>query len=188
MCSLELFLLSAQPDAEHHRPPPIWPAISAPSPVHDSVEYPQAKDSRMTAHNIDVQLDAPLGWEPYTENNPFMRQIGPLWQRIVDHQFEYAFRVDHIHCNLLDVIHGGMISAFADHALGHVAWHVNGNQPIVTVHLDVNFIAAARLGDFVECRTEVVRKTRSLCFMRGSIMVDSRCIATASGVWKIIGA
>jgi hypothetical protein len=32
-----------------------------------------------------------------------------------------------------------------------------------------------------------VRRTRSLMFMRAEVMVGSRTIATASGMWKILG-
>ena len=51
----------------------------------------------------------------------------------------------------------------------------------VFIHLGVDFISSARLGDIVQCRTEVLRQTRSLFFMRGTIVVGERCIATANG-------
>ena len=136
-----------------------------------------------TASPLEIPHEL-AGWEEYTEDNQFMQHIGPLWQRFVDGKPEYAFRVSKTQSSLLGVLHGGMICAYADHALGHVVFHLNGKKPVVTIHLDVNFISPARPGDVVRCRSEVVRKTRSLCFMRGTIMAKERCVATANGVFK----
>jgi hypothetical protein len=33
----------------------------------------------------------------------------------------------------------------------------------------------------------VVRKTSSLVFMRGDLVAGSRTVATATGIWKILG-
>ena len=129
------------------------------------------------------------GWTLYEEaGNPFMLHIGPVWDRVVDGRREYAFLPEAVHCNLNDVVHGGMLTAFADHALGHPCWVDNGGGGAVTAHLGVNFLAAARKGELVTCRTEIVRKTRALYFPRGDIMQGGRCVATASGVWKIVAA
>jgi acyl-coenzyme A thioesterase PaaI-like protein len=44
-----------------------------------------------------------------------------------------------------------------------------------------------RLGEFVEVRSEVVRATRSVVFLEAKMLVGDRVVATASGIWKIIG-
>jgi uncharacterized protein (TIGR00369 family) len=123
-----------------------------------------------------------LGQEPI----PFLEHIGPIWRRVVDSQFEHCFHVQPFHINLFGYVHGGMIATFADHALGFPALMANQGNPIVTTHLDVNFVSGARLGELVSCKGEVVRKARSICFMRGDIMAEGRIVATASGVWKAI--
>jgi acyl-coenzyme A thioesterase PaaI-like protein len=128
------------------------------------------------------------GWTRYDEPNAFMLHNGPLWGRIVDGRREYAFRGGDIHGNLNGVVHGGMITTFADHALGHACWMDNGGKGAVTAHLAVSFVSAARLGELVTCRVEIVRKTSALYFPRGDLMVGERVVATATGVWKIIGA
>ena len=43
-----------------------------------------------------------------------------------------------------------------------------------------------RIGEFVEAHCEVMRVTRSLIFMRSTLMVGDRLVAMASGVWKIL--
>ena len=128
------------------------------------------------------------GWQLYAEANPFVRHIGPIWQSTLDGRHEYAFRVEQVHSNLYGIVHGGMIAAFVDHTLGQTAFESFGRRPTVTVHSDVSFISPARLGDFVCCRVAVTRKTQSLIFLRGELSVDTRCVAKANGIWKVLGA
>jgi acyl-coenzyme A thioesterase PaaI-like protein len=137
---------------------------------------------------VEIQGSPPTGWKPYSEGKSLIDHVGPIWQRKSDGGVDYAFRVSDVHLNLLGVLHGGMLSIFADHALGMRVWALNDRLPCATIQLDLNFVAAGRLGDFVECRTEVVRRTRSLFFMRGTLLVGERPVASASGVWKVIGA
>jgi uncharacterized protein (TIGR00369 family) len=125
-------------------------------------------------------------WTHAREDVPFMHHVGPIWRRVHEGRYEHCLLVEPFHGNLFGYVHGGMIATFADHALGYPALKLNGDKPIVTAHLDVNFISGARVGELVSCRAEVVRKARSMCFMRGDIMAGGRIVATASGVWKAI--
>jgi acyl-coenzyme A thioesterase PaaI-like protein len=129
------------------------------------------------------------GWDPCShENNAFILHVGTIWQRTTEGVREYAFRVGKVHCNQNDSAHGGMIATFADFALGHAALLSNERRAIATVHLAINFVGGARLNDVIQCRVDLIRKTRSLFFMRGDLAVDTRRIATADGLWKIMGA
>ena len=51
----------------------------------------------------------------------------------------------------------------------------------------MHFIDAVQIGEFVEAKCRVVRRTRSLIFMSGEFMVGDRTVATANGVWKALG-
>jgi len=55
------------------------------------------------------------------------------------------------------------------------------------VQLDVHFIDAVQVGEFVEAKCTVVRRTRSLIFMSAELVVGPRIVATAKGVWKTLG-
>ena len=67
-----------------------------------------------------------------------------------------------------------------------LAWQAAG-RGVATVQFDMQFVSAARMGDFVETRPEVVRRTAALVFMRGTLLAGTRVVATAQGVWKILG-
>jgi len=71
--------------------------------------------------------------------------------------------------------------------MGMTCWYANGRQPQATIQLDMHFIDAVRIGEFVEAHCRVVRRTRSVVFMSADLMVGTRLIATASGMWKVLG-
>jgi uncharacterized protein (TIGR00369 family) len=129
---------------------------------------------------------AAAGWEPYSDDG-FIGLIGPLWQRKAGDSYRYGFRAEPKHHNRRGVVQGGMLMTFADRSMGMTCWYANERQPQATVQLDVHFVDAARIGEFVEARCQVVRRTRSLVFMSGELMVGDRVVATAKGVWKTLG-
>ena len=59
--------------------------------------------------------------------------------------------------------------------MGMTCWYANERQPQATVQLDMHFIDAVQIGEFVEAKCTVVRRTRSLVFMSGELVVgDAR--------------
>lgn len=126
--------------------------------------------------------DAPPGWEPIRDAG-FIAHVGPVYRRA---DGAYAFRAAEKHANLIRVVHGGMLMSFADRALGETAMAAADGANCVTVQMEMQFIDAARLGDWIEARPEVLKRTGSLVFLRTDLMVAGRRVAYASGVWKIL--
>lgn len=136
-----------------------------------------------------IPPDREDGWERLGLDMPFMRNNGPIWLRIGFGRYEYGFLpTAEIHANLYGNVHGGMLAAFADFALGHACRAASGDRRSVTVSLDLKYIAAARPGDWIGCEVEIVRRTGSLYFSRGDMIARGAVVTTASGVWKILGA
>jgi len=129
---------------------------------------------------------AAAGWQPYTDEG-FFGLVGPLWQRQVGGLHLFAFKAEPKHHNRRGVVHGGMLMAFADRAMGMTCWYANAQQPQATVHLDMHFIDPVQIGEFVEARCKVVKRTRALVFMSAELVVGERIVATANGVWKALG-
>ncbi len=136
----------------------------------------------------DIALFDPAaaGWQQYTDEG-FFGLVGPLWTREEGGTHLYAFKAESKHHNRRGVVHGGMLMAFADRSMGMTCWYANEQQPQATVQLDMHFIDAVRIGEFVEAKCRVVRRTRSVIFMEAELVVGDRVVATAKGVWKTLG-
>ena len=131
---------------------------------------------------------AAAGWQPYRDEG-FIGLVGPFWTRQdADGTHLYAFLAEHKHHNRRGIVQGGMLMTFADRSMGMTCWYANGKRPQATVHLDVHFVDAVQIGEFVEADCKVVRRTRSLIFMSAELMVGNRVVGTANGVWKTLGA
>ncbi len=126
------------------------------------------------------------GWEAYTDDG-FIGLVGPFWHKFEGETPRFAFRVEPKHHNRRNVLQGGMLMTFADRSMGMTCWYANGKRPQATVHLDVHFVDAVQIGEWVEAHCKVVRRTRSLIFMTADLMVGARVVGTANGVWKTLG-
>ena len=125
------------------------------------------------------------GWA-MVDTTGFLSLIGPLWQRVVDGEHEYALLTQDKHHNRRGLVQGGVIMTFADRTCGMTARRVSGKPTMATVQLDTHFVESGRIGEILISRPHVVRTTRSLVFITTEVTVDKRCIAMASGVFKIL--
>src|SRR6516162_3133308 len=125
------------------------------------------------------------GWS-IVETTGFIHLIGPLWHRLVDGHYEYALIAQDKHHNRRGLVQGGVLMTFADRTCGMTARHVTGRHTMATIQLDVHFVEAGKIGETLVSRPRVVRATRSLIFVNTEVTVDRRCIAMASGVFKIL--
>lgn len=129
---------------------------------------------------------APEGWERF-EDAGFIDLVGPIHQRKEASGVRaFGFAAGEKHANLIGLVHGGMLMTLADRALGVGAWDAAKGRPCVTIQFDMQFVSAAKMGEFVAVRPEVVRVTSSLVFMRGEATAGERVVAAANGVWKIL--
>jgi acyl-coenzyme A thioesterase PaaI-like protein len=125
------------------------------------------------------------GWT-IVETTGFISLVGPLWQRVVDGEHEYALVAQDKHHNRRGLVQGGGLMTFADRACGMTARYVSGRPKLATVQLDTHFVEAGKIGEILTSKPRVVRATRSLIFVSAEVTVDKRCIAMASGVFKIL--
>ena len=90
------------------------------------------------------------------------------------------------HINYRDAAHGGVISTFADVALSHAVY--DAEQPRLspsTVTLSVNYLAGARLGDWLEAHVRIDRLGGRTAYTSGEIRRGDEPLATMTGVFAI---
>ena len=125
------------------------------------------------------------GWK-IVDTTGFLHLVGPLWQRVVEGEYQFALITEDKHHNRRGLVQGGVLMTFADRTCGITARFVSGKTMLATVQLDVHFVEAGKIGEILISRPHVVRSTRSLIFITTEVTVDRRCIAMASGVFKIL--
>ena len=127
------------------------------------------------------------GWKPRSAATGFPELVGAFWSRRDGDTWRYGALADERHVNNRGVVHGGLLLTFADHALGLTIWERIGRRNCATAQLNFHFVDAAQPGEFLELDAEIVRTTRSMVFVRGTIRTGSRTVAAADGIWKILG-
>jgi uncharacterized protein (TIGR00369 family) len=123
------------------------------------------------------------------EEIPFVgynKYIGPMYG-LPDagglHRF--CFRVEDRHMNCAGTVHGGMLMSLADIAMSRAARAGTDAQNSSTVSLSCDFVGPGKLGDVIEARVRVTRRTRTIVFVSADIVSGGRTLLVASGVWKI---
>lgn len=134
-------------------------------------------------------MDIPPGFEPLTAPlGPYFRALGPVYQRrAANGTLLFGLRLDERHSNIRGMPHGGMLATLADGALGiNLVRHRQPPAPMVTVSLNSEFLAAARLGDWLEAHVTVRKTGRQLSFGDCLLKVGEREILRASAVFAVV--
>src|ERR1700742_121729 len=91
--------------------------------------------------------DVPDGFEPMTRRSTLSDPWRPLYWKTTDKAVIVGLRLSTPHTNSRGLIHGGLIAALADAAMGYSCAHRMGNKfSLVTVGLSVDFIGSAQTG------------------------------------------
>jgi uncharacterized protein (TIGR00369 family) len=87
------------------------------------------------------------------------------------------------HSNLLDAVHGGVTLALIDISLfASIRLLLGGDAAgSVTLDLSTQFIGAGLIGQPLDAVCEVLRETRRLVFLRGTIEQDGHLVAAYNG-------
>jgi uncharacterized protein (TIGR00369 family) len=132
-----------------------------------------------------VPEGVPAGWvlRPTKE---FATHAGPFYAPADGDDTTCGFLAEAKHGNKRGVVHGGMLATAFDVALGNACWRAAEQRPCATVQLNVHYVGAVQLGEFAAVQAEVMKVTRSVVFIRGTMKVGDRLVASADGVWKIL--
>jgi acyl-coenzyme A thioesterase PaaI-like protein len=133
-----------------------------------------------------VRLGPPEGYQSIDWTRGFGRRIGPLYRRTSPAGAITAFRVEDHHTNGLQNSHGGMLMTLADMAWGNVV-SFERSSFWVTVRLTCDFLAPAKVGDWVEGGGELLSAEDDLYVVRGRLWCGERTLMVGSGVFKALG-
>ena len=147
------------------------------------------------AESFSVQREAiavPEGFRPMPMGGDFIGINGPIYlkneKRPEGPLVQLGFRVEARHCNPMGNCHGGMLASFSDMVLPlsiHRKSAEVGHKFLPTINLQLDYLAPAPLGCWVQGEAEVLRVTRSLVFAQGLVTADGVNAVRISGIFKI---
>jgi uncharacterized protein (TIGR00369 family) len=133
-------------------------------------------------------MSVPDGFTPFANQGPFLEHIGPIMIREGGDELVLGLRAEDRHANHRGTVQGGLLSTFADFALGRaIEADADDGKDRATVSLTVDFLKPAKPGDWIESRTRVDRVGGTLAFADCSLTAGGREIVRARAVWVVAG-
>ena len=140
----------------------------------------------MTTGSDDTSILPPDGFVRSSSRGPYSTHNGPYFHREIQGEAtEHAFLALPRHANGLGLVHGGMLTSFMDGLLAAAVWRAS-HRSSVTIHLSVDFLHMARVGQWVFGESRVTRLTRDVAFVEGRAHAVGADVVRASGVFKLM--
>jgi uncharacterized protein (TIGR00369 family) len=141
----------------------------------------------MTAEEQDI---VPDGYVLHFRTSPVTDPWQPLFSRTGDGTVNLALRVRQAHCNGKGFLHGGVINALADNAMGLSVIETLRKRGIergrggYTVSLSLDFIVSAQVSQWVEFVPRVLKVGRGIGFADCLVLADSQTIARGNATYR----
>ena len=131
--------------------------------------------------------DIPAGFEPQSRRSPLTDPWEPIYSKQTADALILGLRLATPHTNARGFVHGGLIAALADKAMGHSCGHkMGGSHSLVTVGMSIDFISSAQIGQWLTVETEVIKTGATLCFAQCFVSADDAVIARANATFRVV--
>jgi acyl-coenzyme A thioesterase PaaI-like protein len=136
-------------------------------------------------------VSIPDGFAPHYRKSGLTDPWEPLYSRRTDGVVAIGLRAGAPHANSRGFVHGGLITAIADNAMGLSCGEMLRSQTgqdgpsLVTVNLAMDFIGTAQVGQWLEVRPTVLKAGARLCFCNALILADDVLCARANATFAV---
>jgi uncharacterized protein (TIGR00369 family) len=128
----------------------------------------------------------PEGFARHFRQSPLTDPWEPLYSRRTDEAVLLGLVASPAHTNSRGFVHGGLIAALADNAMGlSCVQHLEGVTGIVTVNLSIDYLGSAAIGQWLQVTPTVVKVGGSLCFAQAMVSADGQPCARANATFKV---
>ena len=133
----------------------------------------------------------PPDYGPYPRRSPFTDPWRPLFCRERAGDFSIGTLLRREHCNSRGLVHGGFIAALADNAMGLSIVGVlkergEAVSGMVTTNLSIDYTGQAKIGDWLQTESEIIRIGGTLAFARGRLVSGERTVATCHATFRVM--
>jgi len=108
-----------------------------------------------------------IGKEVTDSPSPFMSWLKPVMIEVTEGSLTFQYTVRHEMTNPFGTLHGGIIAAMIDDAIGATLISYGEPNFYVSINLVVDYLASAREGDIILAQTAITKK--------GNQVVNAQC-------------
>ncbi len=135
-------------------------------------------------------MNIPSGFSKLNlESSEYLAVNGPFHARHAGDEVSLGMRIERRHCNSSGTAHGGLLMTFADILLTigpNIQLDLSRFLP--TLNATCDFLGAAREGDWIEGRIEVLRATKNFVFAQALVKTaEGAPVMRTSGTLLIRG-
>ena len=129
----------------------------------------------------------PEGFERQSRGSPLTDPWEPIYQRKTPDAIILGLWLAKPHTNARGFVHGGLIAALTDKAMGHSCGRkMHGDHSLVTVSMAIDFIGSAQIGQWLTVETDVIKAGSTLCFAQCLVKADGATIARANATFRVV--
>jgi len=127
----------------------------------------------------------PEGFEPHFRKSPLTDPWEPLFSKREPEAVLLGFVAGEQHTNSRGFVHGGLLTALADNAMGLSCAIQLPDASLVTLSLGIDFLASAQRDQWIEIRTTFTKTGKSVCFAQCFISADGKPVARANSTFAV---
>jgi uncharacterized protein (TIGR00369 family) len=133
--------------------------------------------------------DIPDGFERHFRQSPLTEPWEPIYSKRTPDAVIIGLRLAKPHTNSRGLIHGGLIAALADNAMGlSCGIKLDGRSRLLTVSLAIDYVGTAQIGQWFAVESDVIKAGGTLCFVQCLVTADGIPIARANGTFRVMKA
>ena len=130
-------------------------------------------------------MTTPQGFRELTEATGFADYNGPWYEKIERGGVLRGFRPASQHANALGIVHGGMLAAFLDSAMGTAVFHALERRA-VTMRLTIDYLGPGRVGDWLQAEGEVLGHDEHVAQVRGRLYGPRHDVLMGLGTFSLL--
>ena len=127
----------------------------------------------------------PAGFTQLTDVVGFAEANGPGFEKVENGRLIRGFLAGPQHANSLGIVHGGMMAAFLDSAMGTTVWHTLGRRA-VTMKLSLDYLGPGRVGEWLQAEGEVVGHDEHMVQVRARLYGRRHDVLTGIGAFALL--
>ena len=130
----------------------------------------------------------PEGFERHFRPSPLTDPWEPIYQRKTSDAIILGLWLAKPHTNSRGFVHGGLIAALADKAMGHsCGHHARRGLGWSTVSMADRFHqSGAQSGQWLTVETDVIKTGGTLCFAQCAVTADGEMCARANATFRVV--